>query len=322
MNPAITSVSQPLGNAVVLSSIEKSVVRSLLYFEIFNHPLRVDEIIQCLDIPVSEPECVKIQIEQMVENGYIRQQEGYYFINCKPDVIKRRIHGEELAIESLKKAKLFSSIIARFPFVRAVSLSGSISKYYMDKNSDIDYFIITRPGRMWVARTFLVLFKKLVLLNSKKYFCVNYFITEESLELKSRNVYSATELTSIIPTYNYGLYRFLMTRNSWVNEYYPNFPVRCEKWLIKDRKYFLKKTFEKLLSGKLGEQLDIQFYRMTLRHWKKKFSHFDESTFDHRLRNGRNESKHHPLGYQQRVLQQLSEKIGNYEHRFELSLRK
>lgn len=322
MNLAVTSVSHPPGNAVVLSSIEKSVVRSLLYFEIFNHPLRMDEIIQCLDTPVSEPTCVKVQIEQMVEKGYIRQQDGYYFINCEADIISRRIQGEELANKSLKKAKTYSSIIARFPFVRAVSLSGSISKYYMDKDSDIDYFIITAPGRMWVARTLLVLFKKLVLLNSKKYFCVNYFITEESLELNTRNVYSATELTSIIPTYNYGLYQFLMTRNSWVNEYYPNFPVRCEKWMIKDRNYFLKPLLEKLLSGKLGEKLDIQFYRMTLRHWKKKFSHFDESTFDHRLRNGRNESKHHPLGYQQRVLQQLSEKIGNYEHRFELSLRK
>lgn len=320
MNMISATLSPAQGNAVILSPIESSVVRTLLYFEIFNHPLECEEIIHCLGMPVREPERIRAQIRAMAEKGYIREHDGYFMIHCPPETIIRRTNGEKLARQSLKTAKRFSSIIARFPFVRAISLSGSISKYYMDEKSDIDYFIITTPGRMWVARTLLVLFKKIFLLNSKKYFCVNYFITEESLELVTRNIYSAMELSSIIPTYNYALYQQLMLKNKWAKEYFPNFPGRGNEWVIRQRNYLVKPILEKAFHGKAGEWLDSLCYRMTLRHWKKKFSHFDESTFDHRLRNGRNESKHHPLGYQQLVLQELSKKIQQYELKHKVSL--
>ena len=320
MNLVSAFISPSSAEETALSQTESLVIRTLLYFEIFNHPLLFDEIIQCMGKPVAQPELIKTQVEQMLRKGYIHEHRGYYLVNCNKDAIQKRIEGEKLAHKYLKKARFFSSIIARFPFIRSICLSGSISKYYMDKKSDIDYFIITKPGRMWVARTFLVLFKKIFLLNSKKYFCVNYFITEESMDVRVRNIYSAMEMSSLIPTYNYSKYETLMSINAWVKDFYTNFPNRGKEWVIKNRTYFIKPLLERFFGGVVGEKLDIFCYRLTLRHWKKKFSHFDPSTFDHRLRNGRNESKHHPLGYQQIVLQKLLQKTQQFEFTHKLSL--
>ena len=60
----------------------------------------------------------------------------------------------------LGRAKWGASIIAAFPFVRAVGISGSLSKQYADENSDIDYFIITAANRLWIAKNLPAYFQK------------------------------------------------------------------------------------------------------------------------------------------------------------------
>lgn len=307
---------------VMLSEMESSILRTLLYFDIFRHPLSALELFHCSGLKDSHPESIEVSLNRLVERGLVSAHAGYYFIGEDEGRIRRRKEGEAAAQQSLKKAQQFSALITNFPFVRGITLSGSISKFYMDRDSDIDYFIVTKPGRMWLARTLLVFFKKTFLFNSKKYFCVNYFITEETLALQSRNIYSATELVFVIPTTNYPLYLEMMRQNDWVKEYYPHFPLREKHWMIVEQKKVFKPLAEWLLAGKAGEWLDSFFFRLTLRHWKKKFSHFDESTFDHRLRSRRNESKHHPLGYQHRVLTELDAKIRKFELQHSLILRR
>ena len=81
----------------------------------------------------------------------------------------------------LVKAKAKARFISKFPFVAAVGVSGSLSKGYYDSDSDIDFFIITQHNRLWICRTLLMVYKKIFLLNSRKYFCPNYFISSEQL---------------------------------------------------------------------------------------------------------------------------------------------
>ena len=85
-----------------------------------------------------------------------------------------------------------------------MGISGSLSKGYYDDDGDIDFFIITSPKRLWIARTFLILYKKIFLLNSRKYFCVNYFISSNALEIEEKNIFTATELTTLLPMFGNG----------------------------------------------------------------------------------------------------------------------
>jgi hypothetical protein len=294
------------------TSAQSAVIRTVLYFDMFDHPLKEKEIYGLLRNNKTSGQEVSSALRELCKEGMLQHQDGFFFLPGKNETIKRRLNGEEHATRSLQTAKKYSRIISKFPFVRGISLSGSISKKFMDNNSDIDYFIITAPGRMWLARTLLILYKKIFLLNSRKNFCVNYFLSEDNLEVPDKNIFTATEVSFLIPTYNYDLYLRFRKANAWSSEFLPNFPLRGRENLVSDRKYRLKKIFEKLFSGSLGSWLDTYFFRITLKFWKRKFSHFDESTFDFRLRSRKNVSKHHPLGYQEKILGKYADRIAAF----------
>ncbi len=292
-----------------ISFAQRSVLRTLLYFNIFDHPLTESEIFHLTQDHDIRENDIKIAINELTISGLIRYHDGYFFLNNKKECVARRRNGEVHAAQAMQKAARFSKLISKFPFVRAVALSGSLSKNYMDSKTDIDYFVITAPERMWVARTLLVLYKKVFLLNSHKYFCVNYFLSEDNLEVPDKNIFTATEVSFLIPTCNYKLYHRFKEANNWSMNFLPNFPLRSIDNIIPDKKYLLKNFLEKMLSGTIGEKLDGIFFRQTIRFWKKKFKHFDDSTFDLRLRSRKNVSKHHPLGYQEKILNGYSESM-------------
>lgn len=304
----------------LLTDAGVSILRILLYFDIFNHPLQENEIAAYSEFGPEGSEIVSETLAGLCESGLIRKTGSYYHIFIKDTAIKRRKDGEVQAEKALARARWYSGLIARFPYVRGVLLSGSISKNYMDKDADIDYFVITAPERMWICRTFLILFKKIFLFNSKKYFCLNYFITEESLTIPNQNLFTATELAFLIPTYNEALYHRLMNENTWYRSYYPKISLRNSKYIVPAKRSAFKNILEKILSGRAGENLDNFFFRLTLKYWKKKFSHFDPDTFDHRLRSRKNESKHHPLGYQEKILSMYESRIKDFEKKYSVIL--
>ena len=228
--------------------------------------------------------------------------------------------GEKRAAPARRKAIKYSAWIASFPFVRGVCISGSLSKGTMDAAADIDYFIITHPGRLWLSRTLLVLFKKIFLLNSRKYFCINYFITTDNLQIPDQNIFTATESATLIPTYNHSLYGQFHRSNEWVRNYYPQFRMRTEEWCVTEKWKPVKRFSEAIFGGVIGEKLDAFCFRLTLRYWKRKFSDFDETTFDHRLRSRNNVSKHHPQGFQEKVLKAYESQIRKFEDEHSLSL--
>lgn len=303
-----------------MTAAQSAVIRTLVYFDIFKHPLREVEIlnlIQHKDVSANE---IEKAIADLISQGIIECQKGFYFLNNNASIIERRLRGEDLAAKSLETAKRYSKLISKFPFVRGIALSGSLSKNYMDEKSDIDYFIITTKERMWVARTMLVLYKKVVLFNSHKNFCLNYFLSEDALDIPDKNIFTATELSFLIPTYNYSLYNRLKEANAWATNHLPRFPLRTKEHIMEERKHLLKNAMEKILSGSLGERLDTFFFRLTVKFWKKKFKHFDDSTFDFRLRSRKNVSKHHPLGFQEKVLSSYAKNIKEFTHAHHISL--
>jgi hypothetical protein len=304
-----------------INSLSKTIIKTLLYFNIFQYPLTKEEIQKYSSATASINE-ISEQLELLEGVGHVARKDTFYYLNDenRSELVNRRIEGNKKANKLLKVANRFSRFISFFPFVRGICLSGSLSKGYADKESDIDYFIITEPGRLWLCRTMLVMFKKLFLFNSHKYFCVNYFVDTSNLEIPDKNTFTATELISIIPTYNSGIYDQLMGTNKWTSNYFPNSLHKSSTQSNNENKSFIKMAMEWMFSGKIGDKIDDKCFRFTLRQWKKKFSDFDESQFDLRLRSRKNVSKHHPNGFQEKVMKSYEANIKEFENKFNISL--
>jgi hypothetical protein len=314
------ALQENAGTSQALDPVSSGIISAVLYFDIFSYPLTLGEIKYNCHHTLATEETIERCTIQLVKAGRLFERGGFYLLSPDDAIIARRVRGNALAGKFQARAGRYARLIASFPFVRCVCISGSLSKGFMEADSDVDYFIITRPGRLWLSRTLLVFFKKVFLLNSKKYFCVNYFVDENSLGIPDRNIFTATELSFIVPQYNYPLYHQLIMANSWCRDFYPNKKIARDPENMGYRNGPVKRMMERILGGRLGERLDNYFFRYTLKHWKKKFPGFDEAAFDLQLRSRKNVSKHHPQGFQSRVLQAFSERRRNYESRFSVSL--
>lgn len=304
-----------------LSRLESSIIRTLMYFDIFNYPLQAHEIQQSLTQTKSDLNTVQQNLEGLTTAGLISLEKGYYYLGEERARINRRIKGNHTASERMPKARRISRLIGHFPFVRAVMISGSLSKNYMDEDSDIDFFIITQAKRLWIARTFLVLFKKVFLFNSHKSFCVNYFIDTHNLEIEDKNLFTATEVSFLLPTYNYPIYELFQSQNAWAKEFYPNMDRFPSEQCTPMNKSVIRRFLEWCLSGSAGEKLDTWFMKKTLRRWQQKFSNFDKAKFEIALRTQKHVSKHHPSDFQNRVIKQLAEKKSAFESKFKVQLK-
>jgi hypothetical protein len=279
-----------------------AVLSVLVYFDGFDHPLLLSELVLFAHREQLTPErCLKT-IEVLLQRSIISRSGDFVFLAGRDELVESRKQRNARADAMEDKAQRFSKLISRFPFVRSVSISGSLSKGTMDVNGDIDYFIITAPRRLWVCRSLLILYKKVFLLNSRKHFCVNYFIDTEHLLIPDFNLFTATEISFIRPMYGKKVHQQFLLENNWISKFYPNkngFHAGHE--LADEKPGWLKRACEKIFSGTFGEWIDTRLFRITLKRWKKKFKHISDDQFDLNFRSRKSVSKHHPNGFQYKV---------------------
>ena len=290
-------------------STERAVLNVLVYFELFSYPLTAQEVFHYCSEPFATEKVVAEKLQNLVSQGIVYKNE-IYFQSVKNDSwVLNRLECNQRADSFLPIARRQAKFIGKFPYVRGVFVSGSLSKHSMRIDSDIDFFIITAPGRLWLTRTLLILFKKIFLFNSHKYFCVNYFIDTDHLAIEEQNRFTATETVTLLPLYGREYFDAFCDANTWAWVQYPNFLRRNTEGVPFHSKGFLKKMLEKMLLGRIGTWLDEKAMRLTLGFWQRKFKHLDKDTFEVALKSRRYVSKHHPLHFQQKVLEHFEARV-------------
>lgn len=295
-----------------LSEDQQNVLRVVCYYDVFNHPLTVEEILMNSVLTCTLAETQK-QISELVMTGILREKDGYYMLNgTGEDSVIRRKEGEERHRQALDRIKHYSNRIAGFPFVRGVYVSGSYSKGVLKETDDYDYFIITASKRLWLCRSLLRGYKKFFLRQSEKYFCMNYFLEEGNLEVPDHNLFVATEVRTLVPAFNLDLYTTFQKSNEWVNVFLPNRSLYTAVLLPETSVFRWKRRWEAILNGSFGHWLELRLFNFMNRRRRKKFSHFSEEEFNLNMRTQQGAEKHHPGGTQQRVLSEYARRLHRY----------
>ncbi len=166
-----------------------------------------------------------------------------------------------------------------------------------------------------------MLYKKTILLNSRKYFCVNYFISSQQLEIEEKNRFTATELKTLIPMQGKEVFKKFYQSNNWINNYFTKFTYN-ENQIPTIKKIGLTKTLETILDNSFGNKIDYFFKLITLRKWKAKFDYLSDEDFKLALKSTKNISKHHPSNFQKKVILSLNIKLEEVQTKFNLVLQK
>lgn len=293
-------------------------LKVIIYFSIFKYPLKKEEIFSFSSAKIIQN--IEYELNDLVAKKIIFKHGDYYSDVNDKSLVKRRLRGNKMAKEIMPKALKRAKLIMSFPFIESVSISGSLSKNYYDNDGDIDFFIITKPRHLWMARTLLILYKKIFLLNSRKYFCVNYFISSDRLKIAEQNAFTATELMTLIPVYGKRIFNRFLESNYWAKEVYPNKDIDRFYLSRAPKKPLWSKTLELLFSNVLGRRLDLYFKKVTLKKWKSKFKHLKKNDFEVAMKSTNDVSKHHPQDFQSKVIGKLNERYDSTNRAYNLNL--
>lgn len=250
--------------------LEYSILKVIVYFDMFRYPLTKLEIASFLDQPVDAKKFDEA-LNTLLEERKIFRLSEFYSLQNDIELAPRRKKGNEEAARLQVISQKIAGRLYRFPYVRAIGISGSVSKNFADEEADIDYFIITAANRLWIARTFLHLFKKIPFLKKRHHhYCMNYFVDEAELVIEEKNIYTATELYTIIPAAGNGVMTNFFHKNSWATGYFPNRNLPYVNEDLKRPSPWFKLLLESFLNNKLGDWLDDYFFKWTSSRWKKK----------------------------------------------------
>ncbi len=293
-----------------LSEIKQNILATLAYFDLFNYPLTRTEIYLFLGKKYGY-EFFDDGLRCLVINGIIYQFDGFYSLKNDDYLVARRVEGNERATEMIKIAKKVGAFLIRFPYVRGIAISGSLSKNFADKNADIDLFIITAKNRLWIARSIMHFFKKLsFLVNKQHYFCMNYYIDEQALEIKEKNIYTAIEIGTLIPMHGDMAFEKFYAANFWTRNFLPNKTMRlaCAKPL---KRSFFKSLFEWMLNNRIGNALDNRLMKVTDKRWSKKtiLKKLNSHGALLSMSTGKHFAKPDPVGFQTKLLARYDNKL-------------
>src|SRR3990167_8737173 len=213
------------------AKLNNSIVKTLLYSDIFDYPLSEEELWNYL---VSEVEVGKEAFSQSVKkiNPVVLRRGKYLFIEGKSKNINLRMNKLSESEGKMSIARRASKKLLLVPTVLFIGVSGNLSMMNAGTNDDIDFFIITRKNTLWVTRLLMILILKRMGLHRKKNdksfsnkICLNMLVDEENIALpeKLRNLYTAHEVAQLMPVMEReGTYGKFIDANKCVSSFMPN----------------------------------------------------------------------------------------------------
>ena len=289
--------------------IESAILETVLYSDLFDYPLAHAEIAHYLIGVRADAGTVRASLAlPRYLNGHLNQREGLVFVHERESIVEcrraRRVSSAWLWV----RARRFVRVMAALPFVRMVGITGALAMDNSAPGDDVDVMIVAARRRAWTARLFAV-----ALVYVGKLFghtlCPNYIITEDALELETRDLFVAHEFAQMAPLYGLVIYDRMRQANRWVYDYLPNAytPWRQEPEIKPGAiGQALKRAAEWLLGGWLGDALEEWEMRRKQRKFASRMTDRSRAILD------RDHVKGHFEDYGASVMESYAERLAKF----------
>lgn len=254
-----------------MKSLERSIYETLAFFDLFDHPLALEELARFV---LRSQKDVLFCLESSPFFGHF---DGFYFLKGRENTSRIRrerfFHQQKL----WKKVRRFTFLLRWVPFVEMLAVCNRLSYNAATEQSDIDFFVVTKSGRLFLARTFFMFFLALfgIRLHDGKMpgkFCLSFLVSEDAINLdiirlRPNDIYLAYWSTTLCPIFGREMYsKFLneniLSENAWAREYFPDGILPCSEFFVSHFSFF-RKILEFFLSGGIGD-----FFEKKLCDWQ------------------------------------------------------
>lgn len=272
--------------------LEKEIIATLAFFNSFEKALTVEELFENLyrENPTSsvngEGEIIS-SLKSMERRGLIEalQAKGRIAIKLAgTKAVDNTAYNEKLMAKVLRWAWIFKLC----PFLELVGVCNTLGFNAAKEGSDIDLFVVTSGGRLFLGRTFLTLMTQALGLRRhglkvSERFCLSFLV-----DASDQAVYKLALKEDIYFTYWLKNLRIVYARNPdtvedfagnnkyWVSKYlhHPNFSTEE----VKHGKYTLARMAEFVLGGFMGNIFEKFLRRWQLSRARKKASELPDLT--------------------------------------------
>lgn len=257
--------------AEALSPLQRGILLTLLYSDLFDYPLSRVELRRYLVYPGSEGE-VDGALRSLL-GPVVMENDGYLALKGRGPLVALRRERSKLAAGRWSQARRFARWLARVPFLRMVAVCGSQAVENPGRDSDVDFFLVTEAGRLWIVQVCTMLLRRLARLFAMDV-CPNYLLTRDGLAMEERNLYTAREAAQAVPLWGEGVYDEFVAANGWIRSFLPNVDFKETRGRLEEvRRPRLTRWTEALLAGTLGELLDRLFHRLLLVYYPLRLAH-------------------------------------------------
>jgi len=194
--------------------------------------MTIPEVHRYLEATLADVEEVRRTVAGMTPDRLL-QVGPFVTLPGRSQLAEVRRRRAEVAADLWPKALRGGHSLGRLPFVRMVAVTGALAMDNVDHGADADYLIVTEPGRVWLCRAVIIQMVRLHKLRGVV-ICPNWILSEEAIQLERRDLFSARELTQMVPVAGLAVYRRMMEANSWIRDLLPNVdgPPRTEHSVI------------------------------------------------------------------------------------------
>lgn len=218
-------MERPEGPAPVVPwprSLLETVQWTVLYGSVFDYPLTRDEVYRYLITPGGSRAEVEQAIDDALARGDGLETDGtFLYPPGHAGTVETRMRRSRSARRSWVRARLYAHLIWALPYVRMVAVTGALAMDNVEDGDDIDFLVVTEPGRLWMTRGMIVILARLARLRGDT-LCPNYIISSRALRLEQHDPYTAHELAQMTPLHGRHMAERLWSENLWYREYLPN----------------------------------------------------------------------------------------------------
>lgn len=212
--------------------IQEAILKTVIFFDLFNYPLTNWEIWQYLNLEINLGLSEK-SVEDLVIAGKLKQKDSFYFLPGREEIIDIRRERYNFANYKIKLARRATKLFKWLPSVKLVAVSNLIGHHNLRNESDIDIFIISSPNRLWLTRLFCTGLMKITRQRPTKdckrnKMCLSFYaaadgLAMESLRFKPSDPYFDNWFLGLYPIYDNDKYlAYLRFKNPWLKKSFPN----------------------------------------------------------------------------------------------------
>ncbi len=272
---------------------EKSIVSTIIYYHLLNRPLSSIELFKFLRRQSDSSFKFSDLFKELKKNknlqSLIKEYRGFYFFREADTDFLFTLRQKRNKICQLKwkKVKKIAKVLQVIPFLEMIGVTGSLSLDNSRKESDFDFLIILKEGRLWLGRTLITFLLALLgwrrnQQKTRDRVCLNCYLADPTLAIKPfikpHNFHSAQEYARLILVWQTGkdVFAGFQKANSWINEFIANYPWPAQNNLKRAAPiyvfYLIRNFLQWLFSGTLGDFLERKLAGWQIKRIKSKTS--------------------------------------------------